>query len=72
MREKHYIRYMDDFVILHHDKQHLHKLRAKIEEWLWLNLQLKPTVKRKCSQCQHQAAEHWTFLVIEFMQRTSC
>lgn len=45
LREKHYIRYMDDLVILHHDKQHLHKLRAKIEEWLWLNLQLKTNNK---------------------------
>lgn len=45
LREKHYIRYMDDFVILHHDKRHLHKLRAVIEEWLWLNLQLKTNSK---------------------------
>ena len=32
--ERYYARYMDDFVILHHDKQHLHALRLDLERWL--------------------------------------
>lgn len=31
---KYYIRYMDDFVIFHHDKEHLKELRKQIEEKL--------------------------------------
>lgn len=45
LKAKRYVRYMDDFVILHHDKQVLHKMRAQIEAWLWQNLQLKTNAK---------------------------
>jgi hypothetical protein len=40
---KYYLRYMDDIVILHHDKNFLHRLRKEIENYLsdQLNLQLK-------------------------------
>lgn len=31
---KYYIRYMDDFILIHHDKAHLEKCRRQIEEWL--------------------------------------
>lgn len=40
LRCKHYVRYMDDFVILHHDKAHLQHLRKMIEKWLWVRLRL--------------------------------
>lgn len=40
LRERHYVRYVDDFVILHHDKAHLHRLRRTIEAWLWQHLRL--------------------------------
>ncbi|TGZ35383.1 hypothetical protein EQ875_01664 [Photobacterium damselae subsp. damselae] len=43
--EKYYIRYMDDFCVIHHDKQHLHNLRKVIEDWLWRNLILKTNHK---------------------------
>lgn len=33
--------YMDDYVILHHDKQFLHKLKREIDEYLDVNLKLK-------------------------------
>lgn len=36
-----YIRYMDDFLIVHHDKAYLHGLRQVIEQWLWDRLRLK-------------------------------
>src|SRR5690606_12018337 len=35
LREPHYIRYMDDFCVVHHDKTHLHRVRAQIEQFLW-------------------------------------
>ena len=37
---KYVIRYMDDIVILHHDKQYLHDLRKEIESYLSDNLKL--------------------------------
>lgn len=40
LRERHYVRYMDDFVIIHHDKQHLHQLRRTIEAFLGEQLRL--------------------------------
>jgi len=45
LREKHYIRYMDDFLVVHHDKAHLHKIRAAIERFLWDRLRLKTNAK---------------------------
>lgn len=41
LRERWYVRYMDDFVILHHDKQHLQALRVDLEYWLGERLQLE-------------------------------
>lgn len=44
LRERYYIRYMDDFVILSNDKAHLHRLRREIETFLRdrLGLRLHP------------------------------
>jgi retron-type reverse transcriptase len=39
-REKYYIRYMDDFIILHKDKAHLHEVLGKIENFLHNTLKL--------------------------------
>lgn len=36
-----YIRYMDDWLIVHHDKAYLHALRRTLEEWLWDRLRLR-------------------------------
>lgn len=41
MGVKYIIRYMDDIVILHHNKKYLHQLRKEIERYLWDNLRLK-------------------------------
>lgn len=40
LREKRYLRYMDDFCVIHHDKEHLHRLRIEIEAFLWDQLRL--------------------------------
>jgi len=45
MQVKQYIRYMDDFCIIHHDKNYLHSARAHIEDWLQENLQLRTNHK---------------------------
>lgn len=45
LRERFYVRYMDDFVILHNDKQHLHKIREQIEWFLATELKLKTNHK---------------------------
>jgi retron-type reverse transcriptase len=40
LRERYYVRYMDDFIILHHDKAHLQRVREHLDGWLhhWLRL----------------------------------
>ncbi len=43
-REARYFRYMDDMIILHHSKEHLHALLAEIRQYLAVNLKL--TVKQ--------------------------
>ncbi|MGP8289052.1 reverse transcriptase domain-containing protein [Vreelandella zhanjiangensis] len=45
LREKYYVRYMDDFCIIHHDKDYLHILREIIENFLWSQLGLKTNQK---------------------------
>ena len=45
LREPLYIRYMDDFVVFHHDKKHLQKIRLVIEQWLFENLALQTNDK---------------------------
>ncbi len=45
LREHFYVRYMDDFVIIHHDKQHLQRLRVAIESFLWDRLRLRTNAK---------------------------
>ena len=40
LREKRYLRYMDDFCFIHHDKAHLHRIRHEIEAFLWDQLRL--------------------------------
>ncbi|MDD2319175.1 MAG: reverse transcriptase/maturase family protein [Geobacteraceae bacterium] len=40
LREPHYLRYMDDFVVLHHDKKHLALIRFEVEVFLDSELRL--------------------------------
>ncbi len=40
LKVNHYIRYMDDFIILHQDKQYLHRLKIEIEDFLNNNIGL--------------------------------
>jgi len=45
LKAKNYIRYMDDFVIIHHDKTQLHQWRRDIELFLHQQLRLKTNSK---------------------------
>ncbi|WP_440056137.1 reverse transcriptase domain-containing protein [Pseudoalteromonas sp. T1lg65] len=45
LKARRYIRYMDDFTIIHHDKRALHEYREKIEGFLYKNLRLKTNSK---------------------------
>lgn len=45
MRERCYVRYMDDFALIHHDKAHLHDCRREIEDFLWASLGLRTNAK---------------------------
>lgn len=45
LREKLYIRYMDDFCVIHHDKAHLQQVRREVEAFLWDALRLKTNAK---------------------------
>lgn len=45
LRVKHYARYMDDMIILHHDKPYLHQIRSDIEAFLDDRLALRTNGK---------------------------
>ena len=50
---KYYVRYMDDFVIIHYDKKFLHDLRRKIEVFLDERLSLKLNPKTSVFPTKH-------------------
>lgn len=45
LRERYYVRYMDDFLVVHHDKAHLRATRKAIEGFLWSELRLRTNAK---------------------------
>jgi len=45
LREPRYVRYMDDFAVIHQDKAHLHNVRRDIEDFLWAELGLRTNAK---------------------------
>lgn len=40
LKAKRYVRYMDDFIFVHHDKKQLHQWRKQVNEFLWRELKL--------------------------------
>lgn len=50
LREKYYLRYVDDFVVLSNDKAHLHKVREESREFLMGCGCVCTKTKRKCFQ----------------------
>jgi retron-type reverse transcriptase len=45
LRERHYARYMDDFLVVHHDKAHLQRVRVQVEDFLEQRLRLRTNRK---------------------------
>jgi retron-type reverse transcriptase len=45
LRERHYMRYMDDFIVVHHNKAHLRQVRREVEQFLADNLRLTTNSK---------------------------
>ena len=62
LREPRYARYMDDFVVIHHDKGHLHGVRADIEHFLWSELGLRTNSKTQVFPIQKSGGRGLDFL----------
>jgi len=45
LRERHYVRYMDDFIVVHHSKDHLQQVRVSVEQFLVDRLRLATNSK---------------------------
>lgn len=61
---KYYIRYMDDFILLHHDKRELWRLLAEIRDFLTCELHLTLNHKTRIFPASHgvdfAGYRHWT------------
>ena len=72
---KYYFRYMDDIVILHESKEHLHQLRKEIDDYFRTNLKLKvkenwqvfPTFKRGLDYVGYRS-----FLEFTLLRKSTC
>jgi hypothetical protein len=70
LKIKYFYRYCDDMIILHHDKNYLHKIRILIQEYLWNNLNLKlkenyqvfPVYKRGIDFIGYKSFHNYTFI----------
>lgn len=61
-RERWYIRYMDDFVVIHPCKRHLQALRLDSEQWLRENLELSTNRKTSVFPVSHGGGRGLDFL----------
>lgn len=62
LKVKEYVRYMDDFTIIHHDKRQLHEWRKEIEQFLWQKLRLKTNSKTQVFPIAKQNGRSLDFL----------
>ncbi|PMK93211.1 RNA-dependent DNA polymerase [Vibrio lentus] len=62
LKVKEYVRYMDDFTIIHHDKRQLHEWRKEIELFLWQRLRLKTNSKTQVFPIAKQNGRSLDFL----------
>lgn len=62
LKAKNYVRYMDDFVIIHHDKQQLHQWRVMIERFINCQLRLKTNSKTQVFPVAASAGRSLDFL----------
>jgi len=50
LRAQHYVRYVDDFILVHQSPQWLHQARLQIEEWLPQHLHLQANPRKTIQQ----------------------
>lgn len=62
LKAKRYVRYMDDFTIIHNDKAQLHKWRREIEAFLYSMLRLKTNSKTQVFPIAKQNGRALDFL----------
>lgn len=62
LREPLYVRYMDDFAVIHHDKTHLHEIRKDIEDFLWAELGLRTNSKTQIFPVKQSGGRALDFL----------
>ncbi len=62
LKLKNYVRYMDDFIVVHHDKRTLQIIRAKIELFLWEKLRLRTNNKTQIFPVSQQQGRGLDFL----------
>lgn len=62
LKVKEYVRYMDDFTIIHNDKHQLHEWRKEIERFLWKKLRLKTNSKTQVFPIAKQNGRSLDFL----------
>ena len=62
LREPYYLRYMDDFVVMGPDKDHLHRIRQDIEAFLWERLRLTTNDKTQVFPVAHRQGRGLDFL----------
>ncbi|MCK7542963.1 reverse transcriptase/maturase family protein [Marinobacter bryozoorum] len=61
-RERWYVRYMDDCIVVHHDKRHLQALRIDCQRWLSDNLDLATNRKTDVFPVAHHGGRGLDFL----------
>jgi retron-type reverse transcriptase len=64
LRIKHYIRYADDFIIVHHDKNYLDDLRIKIEVFLKKELKLSLHPNKVTIRKYHQGVDFLGYVIL--------
>lgn len=62
LKAKRYVRYMDDFIIIHNDKAQLHKWKQETEAFLWSMLRLKTNSKTQVFPIAKQNGRALDFL----------
>jgi retron-type reverse transcriptase len=62
LRERRYLRYADDFAVIHHDKAHLHRIRHDIEVFLWDQLRLTTNHKTQVFPVSNRNGRGFDFL----------
>ncbi len=64
LKVKHYIRYADDFIIVHHDKNYLDKILIEIEKFLKKELKISLHPNKVSIRKYHQGIDYLGYVVL--------